>query len=110
MNLVKPKLAKNAKIITSKLVKLKEWRMDPKGYILIRIHKGWLEVGFCKKDNIVHTLIIGETPEQMYYQVLKEKDLLSCPEHWAYMGLELGRAQAARDLGLEYIQDEPLKK
>ena len=88
---------------------IKDWRMDPAGYFLIRINPETdeLEAGLCRKDNTIEKKVNGKTAEEMYNTVLKHVTLL--PEHAAYLGKELMKAQIARELGLPYIQDDPLE-
>lgn len=102
-------LSKNVKVIKGSYHKYKDWHMDEKGYFLIRINKEKkeIELGFCKKSNIVELIIIGKNPQEIYYTAVKEK-LMSRMEHAAYLGKELEKAYLALKYDLEYVQDEEL--
>lgn len=88
---------------------LKDWRMDPKGYFLIRVdrEKQRIEVGHCAQLNKVSTKITGTTPQEIYF-VACERGLLSRLDHAAYLGKELAKAHLALKHGLRYEQDEEL--
>lgn len=102
-------ISKNVKIIKGSYHPYKDWIQDKKGYFLIRINKKdkIIELGFCKKDNIVEIIITGKNPQEIYYTVAKQK-LISRLEHYAYLGKELEKAYLALKYDLEYIQDEEL--
>lgn len=83
--------------------------MDPAGYFLIRINPETkeLEVGLCKRQNVVEVLVKGRNAEEIYNTVIREgltKDLT----HAAYLGNELQKAEIARALNIPYVQDDPL--
>lgn len=93
----------------------KEWKIDPTGYFLIRIHNDHknnnrkkIEVGLCKKLNVVSVIIEGENAEEIYNTIIREK-LISKMEHAAYLGSELQKAEIALRLGKKYVQDEKLE-
>lgn len=102
-------LSKNVKIIVGKYDKYNDWVQDKKGYFLIRINKKKkiIEVGYCKKNNIVELIVHGKIPQEIYYTLLKKK-LISRWEHAAYLGRELEKAYLALKYNLEYIQDDEL--
>ena len=85
----------------------KDFFMDEKGYVLIRINKDkkLIELGFCKKNNEIEIIISGKTPQEIYNVVCK-KNLLSRNDHYAYLGKELQKAYYALENDLEYVQDE----
>ncbi|MBI2548180.1 hypothetical protein HYW21_02415 [Candidatus Woesearchaeota archaeon] len=109
MKQITPVLAPHAKTIRASYDPLRDWRMDKKGYFLIRINPDTktLEVGHCKKNNVIETLVIGDTPEEIYMTIIHEK-LSDFPPHCAYLGKELQKAFIARALGIPYVQDDPL--
>ena len=84
--------------------------MDPKGYFLIRVNrkKRLLELGYCRKDNVIEVMILGKTPQEVYFNAC-EKGLLSRLDHAAYLGKELEKAYLAMKYNLDYVQDEELK-
>jgi len=98
------------KVINAKYDDRKEWRMDPKAYLLIRINhaKRRIEVGITSsKTHIVHTQVNGKDARAIYHTIAKKK-LLTYPEHYAYLGRELMKAQIALSMRLKYTQDAPL--
>ncbi len=97
------------KTIEASYVSAKEWKMDPEGYFLIRVNKetGNLEVGLCKKDNVIEIKIVGDSAEKICNTVLRE-NITQNTQHIAYLGAELARAEVARELKLPYVQDELL--
>ena len=88
----------------------KKWILDPKGYFLIRINKEkqTIEVGHCKKNNQVLTIITGKNPEEIMYKII-DCGFVSSLDHAAYLGKELQKAYFALKFGLEYVQDSELK-
>ena len=87
----------------------KDWRMDPKGYFLIRINKKeyLIELGFMSAKGEKIARISGKHPIEIYYTIFKH-ELISKYEHAAYLGLELQKAYTALQQGLKYIQDDEL--
>lgn len=88
----------------------REWKMDPKGYFLIRIDRKTkeIEVGFCKNDeHKIIKKIIGKNPIEIFYTIIRE-GLISKLEHAADIGSELQKAYIALQQNLEYIQDKDL--
>ena len=84
------------------------WRLDPKGYFLIRVNKelGKIEAAFCDlKENKVRKVIRGDSAEEVYTIMLKE-DLISMMDHAADMGAQLARVQIALKEGKVYTQDK----
>ena len=87
-----------------------EFSLDPKGYFLIRIEpeSKSIEVGHCRKGNVIEKLFVGKRPEDIYEAIIKE-GLVSRMEHAAYLGKELHKAYVALKLKLEYVQDDDLR-
>jgi dihydropteroate synthase len=84
------------------------WRMDPKGYFLIRVNEklGKIEAAFCDiKENKVRVIIRGDNPVEVYTAMLKE-DLISLLDHAADIGVELEKAYIAMKEGKKYTQDK----
>ena len=98
-----------AKRIDADAARPKDFVMDRKGYLLIRVDRnhGLIEVGLCRRKNQVDVIITGRNPTDIYYTILKKK-LLSRFEHAAYIGKETQKAHTALQLGIEYVQDAPL--
>ncbi|MBT3720437.1 DUF4346 domain-containing protein [archaeon] len=88
---------------------IKDLVLDKFGYLLIRPNKelNLIELGFCKKDNVIEIVISGKTPQDIY-KIVCEKNLLAKTDHYAYLGKELQKAYLALKHGLDYVQDEDL--
>lgn len=98
---------KNAIKIKGEYHRYKDWEQDPKGYFLIKINKKKkiIEVGYCKKNNVIEIIVYGKTPQEIYYTIIK-KGLISRLDHAAYLGKELQKAYYALKYNKEYVQDE----
>jgi len=84
------------------------WRLDPKGYFLIRVNDELrkIEAAFCDiKENKVRVIIRGDTPVEVYTAILKE-ELVSMLDHAADLGVELEKAYIALKEGKKYTQDQ----
>ena len=84
------------------------WRMDTKGYFLIRANKelNKIEAAFCDiKENKVRIIIRGDNPVEVYTAILKE-DLIRMLDHAADVGVELEKAYIALKTGKKYTQDK----
>lgn len=106
--LKKTEISENVRIIKGSYHSIKDWVEDPTGYFLIRLSDDMIEVGFCKKNNIVEVIITGKTPQDIYF-VACEHGLVSRLDHAAYLGKELEKAYLALKHNLDYVQDEELK-
>ena len=103
--------------IVAKYDKLKDWKMDPKGYFLIGIDKKNknIQVGYCKFTRLGNSpvndmvaTVKGKTAIEIVNTLIKE-DLISSLQHAADMGIELCKAELALKYNLEYIQDKNLE-
>lgn len=84
------------------------WRLDPKGYFLIRVNKelNKIEAAFCDlKENKVRVIIRGDNPVEVYTAILKE-ELITRLDHAADIGVELEKAYIALKTGKKYVQDK----
>ena len=104
------------KKITAKYHKIKDWRMDPKGYFLIAIDKNKkiIRVGYCKFTklgnlpiNDMVAEITGKTAIEIVNTLIREK-FISTLQHAADMGIELHKAELSLKYGFNYIQDKDL--
>jgi len=96
-----------AEVIEAKYDRIKDWKMDPAGYFLIKINKDKIEAAFCKAQNKVEKVIIGKTAMEVFNTIITEK-LVSTLQHAADLGAELQKAEIAIKHGIEYVQDDPL--
>ncbi|HLC84674.1 MAG TPA: DUF4346 domain-containing protein [Candidatus Nanoarchaeia archaeon] len=90
-----------------------EFVLDPAGYLLIRTHPSTkqIEIGWCSKPNQVTIAVIGKHPLEIYQTFLNKlpNKYITRMDHAAYLGRELERAYTALRLGVDYVQDAPLK-
>mgnify|MGYP001277521321 FL=1 len=105
------------KKITAKYHKIKDWRMDPKGYFLIAVDKNKkiIRVGYCiftrLGDSPINDMvaeIIGKTAIEIVNTLIREK-FISTLQHAADMGIELHKAEMALKYGFKYVQDKEIK-
>jgi len=119
-NIIKGKWFNINKKIKKRLIakydKIKDWKMDPKGYFLIRIDrkKKNIQVGYCKfvklgnsPINDMVAVVKGKTAIEIVNTLIKQK-FLSTLQHAADMGIELHKAELSLKYGLKYIQDKDL--
>jgi len=101
--------ADEAKVIEASYDRIKDWKMDPKGYFLIKVdrEKKLIEVGYVQKDNRVEKIIVGKTAMEVFNTIIKE-ELISLLQHAADLGAELQKAEIALKENVEYVQDDPL--
>ena len=87
---------------------VRPWRMDLKGYFLIRANYelNKVEAAFCDlKENKVRIIIRGDNPVEVYTAILKE-ELITMLDHAADIGVELEKAYVALKSGKKYTQDK----
>ena len=103
--------------IKAKYHRIKDWRMDPKGYFLIDIDrkKKLIMVGYCKFSKLgnspVHDMVAiirGKTAIEIVNTLIK-KNFISTLQHAGDMGIELHKAEMSLNYGFKYIQDKELK-
>ena len=109
----------NSKIqesIPAKYDRIKDWKIDPTGYFLIKIDKEFklIRVAYCEivksVKNPIHNMkveITGTTAIEIV-NTLINKGYVSTLQHAADMGIELHKAQLALKYKLEYIQDKEI--
>ena len=102
--------------LVAKYNKIKDWKMDPKGYFLIHINKKqkWIEVGYCKFTKLGNSpvndmiaTIKGKTAIEIVNTLIREKFITSL-QHAADMGIELHKAELSLKYNFKYIQDKDL--
>ena len=108
---------KNRKKIKANYNKIKDWKMDPKGYFLINVdkRKKILQVGYCvieKKNKTKNHKMIAEIQGLTAIEIINtliRKKFISSLQHAGDMGIELTKAEFALKYNLKYIQDKELK-
>ena len=104
------------KRIVAKYHRIKDWRMDPKGYFLISVDrsKKIIRVGYCRFTRLGNSPINdmvaeikGKTAIEIVNTLIREK-FISTLQHAADMGIELHKAEMSLEYGFEYIQDKSL--
>ena len=104
------------KRLIAKYHKIKDWKMDPKGYFLIAvdIKKKVIQVGYCKfirsgntPTNDMVAIVKGKTAIEIVNTLIREK-FISTLQHAADMGIELQKAELSLKHGFKYIQDKDL--
>ena len=104
------------KRLIAKYHKIKDWKMDPKGYFLIRVDKKKkiIQVGYCKFTrlgnapiNDMVAVVKGKTAIEIVNTLIREK-FISTLQHAADMGIELHKAELSLKYGFKYIQDKDL--
>jgi len=104
------------KKLVAKYHKIKDWKMDPKGYFLIDVDRknNAIRVGYCriiKKNKIsVNNMvaeIIGKTAIEIVNTLVRE-NFISTLQHAADMGIELHKAELSLKYKFKYIQDQDL--
>ena len=105
------------KKIIAKYHKIKDWRMDPKGYFLIRVDKKTkiIQIGYCKFTRLGNSpindmiaIVKGKTAIEIVNTLIREK-FISTLQHAADMGIELHKAELSLKYGFKYIQDKDLE-
>ena len=120
-NIIKGRWNKINKKIKNKLIakydKIKDWKMDPKGYFLIAIDKEkyFIRVGYCKFSKLgnspIHEMVAevkGKTAIEIVNTLIREK-FISTLQHAADMGIELHKAEMSLKYGFKYVQDQEIK-
>ena len=104
------------KRVTASYDKIKDWKLDPKGYFLIDIDKKkkLLRVGYCvinkSNDRSTHEMvaeICGKTAIEVLNTLITE-EFISTLQHSGDMGIELCKAELALKNNLDYVQDKDL--
>jgi len=104
------------KRLVAKYHKIKDWKMDPKGYFLINVDrkKIFIQVGYCKFTRLGNSpindmvaVIKGKTAIEIVNTLIRE-NFISSLQHAADMGIELHKAELSLKYGFKYIQDKDL--
>ena len=103
--------------LTAKYHKIKDWKMDPKGYFLIAVDRKVkiIKVGYCKFSKLgnspLHDMVAivnGKTAIEIVNTLIRKK-FISTLQHAGDMGIELHKAEMSLRYGFKYIQDKELK-
>ena len=104
------------KRLVARYHKIKDWKMDPKGYFLIKVDKKkkFIQVGYCILKNFrkipIHYMVAeisGKTAIEIVNTLIREK-FISTLQHAADMGIELHKAELSLKYNFKYIQDKAL--
>ena len=96
--------------------KIKDWKMDPKGYFLSAVDrkKNFIQVGYCKFTKLGNSpvndmvaIVKGKTAIEIVNTLIRE-NFISTLQHAADMGIELHKARLSLKYGFKYIQDKDL--
>lgn len=79
---------------------------DPEGYFVIDVHadKDIIRLEHHTPDHRMTVVLIGSNVRDLYLAAIR-RGLVSRPDHAAYLGYELGRAERALRLKTRYVQD-----
>jgi len=103
--------------ITAQYHRIKDWRMDPKGYFLVAVDRKEkiIKVGYCKFSKLgnspIHDMVAiikGKTAIEIVNTLIRKK-FISTLQHAGDMGIELYKAEMSLKYGFKYIQDSELK-
>lgn len=88
--------------------RLTEWQDDPLGNFLISTKEGKIIAEHSTSaEGKTGIAFEGKTARQVYLSIVADQ-LVSLPEHAAYLGSELQKAELALNFGVRYSQDKPL--
>ena len=105
------------KTLVAKYHKIKDWKMDPRGYFLIEVDskKSFIRVGYCKisksGNSLIHDMVAevkGKTAIDIVNTLIRQK-FISTLQHAADMGIELHKAEMSLKHGFKYVQDKEIK-
>jgi tetrahydromethanopterin S-methyltransferase subunit A len=110
MEIIKAEQDPSCKKIRGKYEPKKDLNLDSAGYFLIRINydKNEIEAAFCRRKNIIELIVHGKTAEEIYHTFIIQGIKIK-PEHAAYLGKELEKAEICMMLNIQYIQDKPFE-
>jgi tetrahydromethanopterin S-methyltransferase subunit A len=79
---------------------------DPAGYFVIDVYadKNIIRLEHYTPDHRMTVALIGSNARDLYLAAIR-RGLVSRPDHAAYLGYELGRAERALTLKTRYVQD-----
>ncbi|MBR9703094.1 hypothetical protein GOV10_03600 [Candidatus Woesearchaeota archaeon] len=92
----------------------KEWRMDPKGYFVIKVFYSEQKIGVRHYppnelgSEAKHDAEIFGTDAYEIVQTIVREQLVDSMQHAAYLGHELHKAEVAMRKKINYNQDELL--
>ncbi|MBI2916902.1 MAG: hypothetical protein HYY01_02825 [Chloroflexi bacterium] len=85
-----------------------EWKDDARGNFHIYIDGSTIVAEHATTLHGKTGLRFEGTTARGVYLAITNSDLVSLPEHMAYLGYELGKAELAIKLGVDYVQDRAL--
>ena len=83
-------------------------RMDPIGYVKIRVIEGRVEACLYRYEDEMPELCVVGRDGLSVARVLVRETGISDPDHLSYIAYEASKAEVAAVLGKSYVQEEPL--
>lgn len=80
---------------------------DPRANVIINLVKEKIVVDILSPNGDIIISLSGDDAKQLMKKIAN-LDLLSKPEHWGYLGMELQKAEIARDMKKDYKQDKKI--
>lgn len=77
--------------------------LDPKGYFLIRLHEGNIEIGLVNWQHEMVKIVKGNNIIDLMHEMIKQ-EMVSRLDHAAYLGIQLERAAHCLRNNLEFVQ------
>ena len=91
---------------------LKDFKMDNGCYTLIRVYMDTWEIGVavCSQDHTILKEFRGRRAQDIYcaifaYDKKNRMGWFSEPQHIAYLGKELKKAEMSLQMGFDYVQE-----
>lgn len=106
-------VAEDFEVIQCKKADLyKDFSTDKGCYILIKVYRDTLEIGVavCDYNNVILKEFRGTKAQDIYNEIFRyekenNKKWFNFPEHIAYLGKELKKAEFCLVLGCDYYQE-----
>lgn len=87
---------------------IKDWVMDKLGWFLIKVEDNKIHCAFSNTKKQILFSIKATRPQQIYHYICNILKLELRPDHLAYLGKELDKAQWCIEKDYEYVQDNEI--
>lgn len=91
---------------------IRDFRMEPTGtYVLIRLdrEKGMIEAALCTREHKIFRIFVGKKCQDVYHAIFewerRSGSWFESPEHIAYLGKELKKAELSLETNSDYCQE-----